>query len=366
MACINKTDSNPYIIELKYGHVCEYFVTVFPQNDEDICLLYNQVVTELCGQGAKIIHQNIFGMHYGDGKKTNKPDNIPVETGWPVTWLMESGNKNNGLGGIQIHAVSGVDVKRIKDNGAITGSFFEYSDTRYCRMGGILPVSGKPRTEQTRNVFQKIESMLLQIGMDFSHIGRTWIYLDNILDWYDPFNRARDEFFHELEVFGNLIPASTGIGGPNPAGTDLSAGALAVQGNGVTLSSVPSPYQEQPLKYGSSFSRAVEIKTSDYRLLLISGTASIDRYGKTVYAEDVKGQIGLTMEIVKAILVSRKMAWKDVIRGVAYFRYVEDTPLFKQFCSENHLPPLPIVVTHNEICRDNLLFELEIDAVTTY
>jgi len=53
--------------------------------------------------------------------------------------------------------------------------------------------------------------------MDFSHVARTWLYLDNLLDWYDDFNVVRTSFFRKHDVFRGLVPASTGIGGSNHA-----------------------------------------------------------------------------------------------------------------------------------------------------
>jgi len=200
--------------------------------------------------------------------------------------------------------------------------------------------------------------------MDFSNVIRTWLYLDQLLKWYDDFNEVRTDFFDEYGVFDNLVPASTGIGVSNPAGAALVSDAFAIQPkNGdVTIEAVPSPLQCPALDYKSSFSRAVEIRSAAQRSLLISGTASIHPGGATAHVGDVRKQIALTMEVVEAILKSRDMAWEDTVRGIAYFRYGADAPLLEEYCREAGLPDLPMAIAHADVCRDDLLFEVEIDA----
>ena len=85
--------------------------------------------------------------------------------------------------------------------------------------------------------------------------------------------------------------------------------------------------------------------------------------GRTAHVENVDGQVKLATEIVAAILESRGMAWSDVVRAVAYFRHPDDTSAYDRFCAAHGLPSLPVVVTNNVICRDDLLYEIEVDAV---
>jgi hypothetical protein len=79
---------------------------------------------------------------------------------------------------------------------------------------------------------------------------------------------------------------------------------------------------------------------------------------------DVENQIALTMEVVGAILQSRRMSWADTSRAIAYFKDIEDAPLLDEYRRRKHLPHIPIAVAHGDICRGDLLFEIEIDAVS--
>ena len=91
-------------------------------------------------------------------------------------------------------------------------------------------------------------------------------------------------------------------------------------GSSARVAEVPSPMQCPAAKYGSSFSRAVEILSGDGNHLLISGTASIAPDGGTACRANLGGQIARTMEVVESILKSRGLGFADVTRATAYFR----------------------------------------------
>ena len=71
------------------------------------------------------------------------------------------------------------------------------------------------------------------------------------------------------------------------------------------------------------------------------------------------------MDVVHAILKSRGMDWADTARAIAYFKDINDAPLLEKYCTEHRLPELPVAISHADICRHDLLFELELDAVKT-
>ncbi len=117
------------------------------------------------------------------------------------------------------------------------------------------------------------------------------------------------------------------------------------------------------LDYKSSFSRAVELSFPTHRQLLISGTASIDPDGASAHLNDTMAQIELTIQVVKAVLSSRGMDWADLSRGIAYFKNRADIVLWEEWVLKNNLPRFPLGVSHADVCREYLLFEIEVDAV---
>ncbi len=263
-------------------------------------------------------------------------------------------------------SLSGAPTRLLRRNGLTLGVCYSDAHADYCLLTGVLPKDlTASRADQTTSLFEGIEETLAEAGMTFSDVARTWLYMDNILEWYDPFNRARDAFFTSRHIYDGRVPASTGIGSANLYGAAISACALAVKpkNSQTTLQIVESPLQCSALSYRSSFSRAIEIATPDYRTLLISGTASIEPHGATAFVDDVENQIQLTMDVVKAILESRGMSWADTTRAIMYLKKPEYMPIWKAWLQKNNLTALPMVTIEADVCRDNLLVELELDAV---
>lgn len=285
---------------------------------------------------------------------------------WPLLWIEGDVCPGTEVSATQAFVIDDDHVRRIELDGRIVGSAWSDDDADYCLLAGVLPADPSAgKGDQTTSCFERIEAALGQAGMEFSHVVRTWLYLDQLLSWYDEFNKARTAFFHARKVFDGLIPASTGIGGANPAGAALAAAALAIRPRrqGVRIQEIVSPLQCAATDYRSSFSRAVEIGLSGRRWLLVSGTASIAPGGESLHTDDVAKQIHLTLDVVEALLHSRDMDWTDTTRAVGYFRDIRDLPVFEECCRERGIPPLPMAPAHAIVCRDDLLFELELDAL---
>jgi len=248
------------------------------------------------------------------------------------------------------------------------GSAFEDEHARYCFLGNLASLDvTRPRPDQLRDTFELMEATLGDRGMGFEHVVRTWLYIDDILDWYDELNQVRNSFFGERSVFERMMPASTGIGVSNPAGSAIVAECIAMEPKGaaVAVHDVPSPLQCEASDYRSSFSRAAEVVAHDHRRLYVSGTASIARGGETIYVGDVEAQIAHTMDVVKAILESKGMDWSNLTRGLAYFRDIDDLPIFDLYCEKHGVPRGVLLETPAIVCRADLLFELEANAIAS-
>ena len=148
------------------------------------------------------------------------------------------------VSGAQAFLVPGQTLRRLRLDDRIVGTVWSDTDADYCLLAGILPADlAAPRSAQTRSCYEQMETALQQASMDFSHVVRTWLYLDRLLSWYGEFNQGRTGFFKERGVFERLIPASTGIGASNPFGAALACGALAIRPrhSGLRICEVESP-----------------------------------------------------------------------------------------------------------------------------
>lgn len=117
--------------------------------------------------------------------------------------------------------------------------------------------------------------------------------------------------------------------------------------------------------YGSAFSRGMRIDLNDVSILLISGTASIDDQGRTLYVGDLRAQTRRTFDNISALLAAEGATWHDVVRTTCYLRDIErDYEAFNQertnFYREQKLDPLPASTGIQVIlCRPDLLIEIE-------
>ncbi|MFA6568069.1 MAG: hypothetical protein WCS96_07645 [Victivallales bacterium] len=354
-----KSSGTPNVATLVLPSRSEHSIAVCDKDD----LRMNRIISSAAQErGAILLNRFVFA---GCGHYANFKKNLSPSDGL-VAWLQGDASKDGEISSMQCFAVSGVNPMPVKVRGRLIGCVYEDEHARYCRLSGVSPENlALPHPEQTREVFEDIRDGLTQHGFHFTDTVRTWLYLDRLLDWYREFNIVRTAFFEENGVFDKIVPASTGIGAANQYGAALICDLIAVQPktSKVRIKSVESPMQGSALNYRSSFSRAVEMTFPSHRSLFVSGTASIDRDGKSVNIGDCGKQVGLTMRVVEALLKSRDMEWQDLFRGIAYFKNMSDRPFFDKYCKDHDIPEFPLAVAHTDICRSDLLFEIEVDAV---
>jgi len=117
--------------------------------------------------------------------------------------------------------------------------------------------------------------------------------------------------------------------------------------------------------YGSAFSRGMRVELGKFVVLFISGTASIDDHGRTLYVGDLRSQVRRTYDNITALLESEGATWKDIVRTTCYLRDIErDYQAFNeertQFYKEQGLNPVPASTGIQAIlCRPDLLVEIE-------
>jgi 2-iminobutanoate/2-iminopropanoate deaminase len=117
--------------------------------------------------------------------------------------------------------------------------------------------------------------------------------------------------------------------------------------------------------YKSSFSRGLRIDLNGLRILLISGTASIDEHGNSVHIGDFAAQLRRTYYNITGLLESEGATWKDIVKTTCYLRDIDrDYAVFNegrtQFFKEQGLDPFPASVgIQAHLCRPELLIEIE-------
>lgn len=271
------------------------------------------------------------------------------------------------IGGVQVHAIiSEQEPEVVSLNGIACGRIVRLHDRAFLSLSSISDEQGEEVSTHAQAMLEKAEVLLLKFGADFLSVPRTWMWLKDILSWYDEFNQVRNDFFTERGLIGEgtrqSMPASTGIGlGPSGGGDcamDLTAVLKPVD---CTKYLQAGGKQQCALDYGSAFSRASKTDTPAGQTVYVSGTASIDADGETTNIGDAAGQIKATIENVQAVLSDMHCVDEDVVHVIAYCKTTEVEKTFNS--SFRDTLPWPWITVICDICRDDLLFEIEATAM---
>jgi enamine deaminase RidA (YjgF/YER057c/UK114 family) len=225
-------------------------------------------------------------------------------------------------------------------------------------------------TEEAGATIHSAVTLLEKEGYSFRDVARTWFYLRDILDWYGPFNAVRNEAFHKLGLMGRngdgAIPASTGIEGRNARGGWCTLDLIAAQGQPggrFDMERLHNREQNEATEYGSAFARGMAVTLGDCRYFFVSGTASIDDHGATVHVGDFEAQTLHTLTAISALLEGAGAALPDVRQATAFLKNPLDLRSFERIADRAGLSGVPMVTTVADVCRDDLLFELDATAV---
>jgi 2-iminobutanoate/2-iminopropanoate deaminase len=119
----------------------------------------------------------------------------------------------------------------------------------------------------------------------------------------------------------------------------------------------------------SSFSRALRLDFGGHKVLLISGTASVNEEGKAEHIGDFKAQLWRTYVNITNLLSAEGMTWHDVVRTTNYLRdierdYAEFNKIRTSFYKWMKLDPLPASTgIQARLCWETLLVEIEVYAI---
>ena len=353
------------LVLVSRGDIHECHFTFRPLAGDRAGQMLWRLEAQLREYAASIVKIDIFGHVAAYADTVARLRRLLPEERCSIAWVDRGDKAPTPVAGIQVFAVSGVQPRTLTIHDQPVAQIFDDGFARHAFIS-VSPqeLNPKPRA-QAREVFEQLAAALDLAEMRMTNVVRTWLFLDGITRWYDEFNAVRTKFFREHGVFDALVPASTGIGARNPYGAALSASAWAMVPHGELVSDreLASPLQCPAPQYGSSFSRAVEIASPGQRRVLVSGTASIEPGGATAHAGDIDKQIDLTMQVVEAILHRSGMGFHDASRATIYFKDLQHGPRFSAWCERHKLSHLPAVAIQADVCRDDLLFELELDAM---
>jgi hypothetical protein len=235
--------------------------------------------------------------------------------------------------------------------------------------------------------FGTMQGMLQQEQMDFNDIVRQWNYIPQIcyveqenellIQHYQSFNEVRHSFYKQHRS-GKCFPAATGIG---QRFGNFTLDLIAFQGKrNVKDLKIESPSQRNPYNYGQEvlvgtagqkkhapeFERARMLVAGNEVRILVSGTASIEDE-ITTDKDDITRQTCSTIRNIELLVSSgnlqsqypwlrfRTMSFANLR---VYVKYRDDIPKVEEVIKQS-FSNVPVVVVQAEICRCDLLVEIE-------
>jgi enamine deaminase RidA (YjgF/YER057c/UK114 family) len=204
----------------------------------------------------------------------------------------------------------------------------------------------------TEAAFEQMKAILDSEGMSFNNIVRQWNYIGNILEGknclqnYEIFNEVRSEYYGKFRTV-NGYPASTGNG--------MKLGGVIIDFCAVMTNEKLSQNEG-----------ALLLKDNFKSTLNISGTASIMGHD-TIGIGDVEKQTQVTINNIIKLTGQKRIEqnvtntntdWGKFILLRVYIKNQDDFSKVKMLCMKQ-FPGVPAIFIESDICRDNLLVEIE-------
>ncbi len=312
----------------------------------------------------------------------------------PVTTFVAQPTACGAALGIELWALGGAGVTFERFGPDVLA--VESDGIRWTLCGGIRGTADAigPYAEAS-TAFASAREQLALAGVGFEQVVRTWIYVNQITagepgrQRYQELNRARTDFYRGLQFGARLrrteapaavYPASTGIG---TSGTHLAMTCLALESDrpDVFIQPLENPRQKPACTYEAGYSpqspkfaRGMAVVQGHFVSTLVSGTASIVD-SRTVFPGDVVRQTVQTLDNIEHLIGPENFArhglagagatLKDVAKLRVYVKCTEDYERCREVV-EQRLPKVPAIYLHADVCRPDLLLEIEAVAFTPF
>jgi enamine deaminase RidA (YjgF/YER057c/UK114 family) len=354
-----------------------------PADPARLCAeVYDCIAGALAERGMCVLHERIFGSLNARAAVLQARRKALAARGLeddaPPTYVQGRPLWGEGLAGVELWAVRpgpSAALRTVRHEGVPCGRAWERGSGRLMVLQSVhggRPGGGPqpPRAAQAEGMFDRANAILKAQGAAYGDVVQTWVYVSQILQWYDEFNGARNRRYKEFGLMGRelpagvgpRLPASTGIMGDNPFGAACVMDVLTVSAGpegGPDVAYLSNVEQSEAFAYGSAFSRGACIREADVTHVHVSGTAAIDQRGTSLFVQDPEAQMERTFEIVGALLAQEGATLHDVCEATVFLKRPEDAPAFERVAAEQGLSEMPAVRVQADVCRGELLFEMD-------
>lgn len=301
-----------------------------------------------------------------------------VDPNGPYSFLQGCPTVEGGYAGTILRAVPrGAGVRPLLDGKVARGRTWTRGGAHWAILQNILGTDPEPGSDgnpaaAADRMFQQAQRILTQNGWDYGQTVRTWLYLSKILSWYGELNQVRNALYCTWGLMASdrecrcRPPASTGIGADPAEGAVCAMDLLAFRPAGteeVSIRHLSNPGQGEAYWYGSAFARGVAIEQPGHTLIEISGTAAIDEMGASLHLGDVRAQVNTTLDKVSSLIAQEGATLADIAAASLFVKRAEHAAVVREVLAERGLADMPAVMVVADVCRDELLFEIDGEAV---
>ncbi len=363
----------------------EWYLTGRPRPQGPPAQAATEVFTALADllaeQGIAVLHEKVYGLTSARpdilGRRAEALARRGLEPSLPPTFLDGAPPSGAEFGGVQAWGVTlapgGAErVETVVCQGQAVGREWFGPGFRQLALTGLdgradTPTGGRSLApEEAARMFERATATLAARGYSFGQVARTWLYMPRILDWYGEFNAVRNAHFSVVGLSKAQFPASTGIQARRDT-EHCSMDLLAVDASpGSSLSLRPlfrSSRQDHAFAYGSAFSRAMVLEHRGSKIIHVSGTASIDSEGRSTHGGDVAAQYCETLLSIASLLEAEGATLTDICQGTLFVKSAAIAGACHDVARRLCLPRLPLVEVVADVCRPELLVEIEAVAV---
>lgn len=346
---------------------------------------YAQIGDILKEKGMHIVQERIFGSlsveHQVRAARVGAFQEREVSTLTPLTYIEGHPPWGEGFSGLIVRAVAvskqGDKIWTIRDENQPCGRGWRRNGVTFITLQDVQGIEKGPArintpAMQVQRVIERVDKILQTQGFSYRDVVRTWFYLADILKWYDEFNEVRNTRYKDFGLMPEtktdplLLPASTGIQGITPQRSACAMDLIAVSMNTDVrpiVVQMTNQKQRDAFYYGASFSRGAFIKEPDVSLIEVSGTAAIGATGMSLYPGDIKEQISCTFDIIENLISQKGARLEDICAGTVFLKHPEYLAPFSKIAEERGLDTSSCVCVVADICREDLLFEIDAEIV---
>jgi len=365
------------LLEVTRGQMREFYLTCVPSktvNGDAVAQgreVYSLLASWIRKQGAVGVQERVFGsLHAQEAILAQRQSLLGPELAaspWPASFIEGTPCWGQALAGVYLYAIAGPTCSQVYLDDRLIGISFEHDQVNHVYLTGIdSHRAGPTHRQEAERVFADAGRGLNSVNCSYSDVVRTWVYLADILKWYDEFNAVRSALYAGYGIGDSSalrpLPASTGIGGKPPHGAGCSMDLFALNGRGkehIAIEQLYNPLQSEADSYGSAFSRGIAVAFDGLEMVYISGTASIDESGHSVHTNDFESQLTRTLDNISALLSSRNMSLADIGVSTVFVKDTKWADRARDILADRGAAAGDSVFVVADICRDDLLCEID-------